>query len=85
MKNKSYFSMMALFAGMSMMDTQINHRTSNQEVLERQKPNPRNPKGTQEYYFNSSGEFVERLSQSVFSCIASNKKNAIRKFKNFKK
>lgn len=44
---------------------------------------PTIPKGTKVYYFNESGEIVE-VNDSVFKCIASNKKNAIRKFNQWK-
>lgn len=76
--------MLGLFGAMMAMQDQSNHRTNNEDILKRDKPKKINPKGTKEYYFNSSGEFVEILSQSVFSCVASNEKNAIRKFKNRK-
>lgn len=41
------------------------------------------PKGTKEYFFNIHGDFsTERMlkSECVFTCIASNDKNAKRKF-----
>ena len=41
------------------------------------------PKGTKEYFFNNEGEFSTTSmlkSETIFTCIASNDKNAIRKF-----
>ena len=45
---------------------------------------PKPPKGTKEYFFNSVGEFsTEQIlkTETVFKCYAINDKKALRKFK----
>jgi hypothetical protein len=45
------------------------------------------PTGTKKYFFSKEGEWWDspKSIPHVFECIASNPKNAIRKFNNFKK
>lgn len=45
------------------------------------------PRGTREYFFNSSGEFAHKMlrTETIFSCYAINDKNAKRKFTNWQK
>jgi hypothetical protein len=46
------------------------------------------PKGCKEYFFNAQGEFsTERMrkDECVFICVASNDKNAKKKFNNWQK
>jgi hypothetical protein len=53
----------------------------------KRKVEPIPPKGTKEYFFNIEGEFsTERMlkTECVFKCFATNDKNAIRKFNNWK-
>lgn len=48
---------------------------------------PHVPKGTKEYFFNNDGEFSTKSmlkTECVFKCVASNDKNAKRKFVKWK-
>lgn len=85
MYSKSNMVMLSFFgAMMASQNAQNNFRQSKDEIINKEKPKPKNPKGTQEYYFDVLGEITPLKNNSVFHCIATNKKNAIRKFKNWK-
>jgi hypothetical protein len=50
------------------------------------KPESVVPKGCKQYFFNDKGEFsTEKMlkSEVIFKCIASNDKNAVKKFRAF--
>ena len=62
------------------------HEKARKEIVKSLKEKPI-PKGRKKYHFNSEGEFrTDKMlrTEVVFKCIASNDKNAIRKFKNHK-
>lgn len=50
------------------------------------KPDKYVPTGTKQYFFNNDGEFSTtsmRKTECVFDCVASNDRNALRKFYNW--
>ena len=50
------------------------------------KPDKHVPTGTKQYFFNDDGEFSTthmRKTECVFDCVASNDRNAMRKFYNW--
>jgi len=82
MKAKGTLAMAIMMA----LASEANLRTENnpREYAPPKKPKKIIPKGCNEYHFTKSGTQVsENCTYIHFSCMASNSKNAIKKFNNF--
>jgi hypothetical protein len=76
--------MMAMAASMSEGSSMMFTGSGEDDAMVYLPIEPKPPKGTKEYFFNSVGEFsTESMlkAETVFKCCAINDKNAIKKFK----
>ena len=86
MSKKSTLGMLAMFAAMASLFEQptVRRRREPIHIEPKEKPIPR---GCKEYWFSENGmHSTQQMSklETVFTCVASNDKNAIRKFKSWK-
>ena len=90
MSSKSKLYTMAMMGAMLSSMTQTSKREYYEKEQERNKEpkKPIIPKGCKEYHFTRSGRFdtTENMWNDIdyiFTCVASNDKNAIKKFEKF--
>ena len=82
----AFTAMFAMVAASDMYGGKTGPKTPKSVKFDASKPEPVVPKGCEMYSFDQRGNFTTkkmRESEVVFKCIASNVKNAIKKFRAF--